>query len=406
MAIAVLLAAALSAAPVLAAERDIGWYAIPNVGFDTDDGLGFGGRVEVAWRDPALAPYRQALVLQGYATVTGYHHHRVRFDRLAVGREGRLRLTVHLAYRQWQNDGYWGIGNGTIREAAYAGPFTFDDPERRRYRYRLVQPFAQVVGRRSLGEDGPWSVYGAFNPKWSAVTPYEISLLGEQAPHGMAGGLGLQVLGGVVHDTRAPEIAPHGGMLVELGGRFTPDLGGEAGGFGGPMVSIRHFWALGPRAVLASRIAAEWLLGSVPFYEMVHWGGLVPMQGFGGFETLRGVRFGRWRAPAKAIANSELRVRVLTHPVGETTLGWELAPFAEVGSVWGAGDQATAPPPEQPLHPAVGGGLRLVFDELFVGRLDVGVGWDPVAAPAGAAPTARPVNARTTGIYLVFDYPY
>jgi hypothetical protein len=401
MSATLLLVGALAAGPVSAAPADIGWYAIPNVGFDTDDGLGFGGRLEVAWKDGQHEPYRQALVLQGYTTVTGYHHHRVRFDRLGMGAAGRLRLTVHLAYRQWKNDGYWGIGNGTVREQTYQGPFGFDDPDRRRYRYSLVQPFAQVVARQALSDDGPWSVYGALNPKWSRVSPYAISVLGEHRPYGMGGGLGLQVLGGVVHDTRLPEVAPHGGMLVELGARFTPDLGGEAGGFGGPMVSVRHFAGLGGRVVLASRATAEWLLGSVPFYEMVHWGGLVPMQGFGGFETLRGVRFGRWRAPGKGIANTELRVRVLTHPVGETTLGWELAPFAEVGSVWGAGDTATAPAPDQPFHPAVGGGLRLVYDEIFVGRLDVGVGWDPVATPSGA-----PRVARTTGIYLVFDYPY
>ena len=30
----------------------LSWYVIPNVGYDSDDRLGFGGRAEVAFLDP------------------------------------------------------------------------------------------------------------------------------------------------------------------------------------------------------------------------------------------------------------------------------------------------------------------------------------------------------------------
>jgi hypothetical protein len=400
----------LAAAPLEAAApaetppadtEPVSWYAIPNVAYDSDDQLGFGARAEIAWRAEGYEPYKRSLVFQGYTSVTGFHHHRIRLDRVGLGVRHRLRLTTHLAWRQWKNDGYWGVGNGTVRERAFVGSFEREDPARRRYRYSLLQPFAQVCLRQRLGEDGPWSVYGALNPKWSAVQAYAGSLLEEDAPFGMDGGLGLQVLGGVVYDTRDPEIVPNGGVMLELGGRGTPDLGGEAGGFGGPFASARGFQSAGDRVVFAGRVVGEWLLGSVPFYEMVHWGGQVPMQGFGGFETLRGVRFGRWRAPGKAVANAEVRVRVATHPAGKSTLGWELAPFADLGTVWGANEGATASAPDNPVHPAVGAGLRVIFDEVFVGRIDAGLGWDPVLETDGGI-----TQVPSAGIYMVFDHPY
>lgn len=406
---ALLLAAGCLGAAVARAEappeapspKPTSWYIIPNVGVDSDDGWGAGARFEWARRAPGHAPYKVAWVVQGYASQTGFQHHRVRFDRTGLGAAGRWRFTAHLAWRQWKNDGYWGIGNGTVREREWAGPYGFSDPERRRYRYSLFQPFAQLVGRYALG--GPWSVYAAANPKFSVIETFDISLLAEHQPYGMEGGLGLQGLAGVVYDTRSPEIAPEKGILAEAGLRATPDLGGEAGGFAGGMASVRAYAPLGRRVVFAGRVMGEWLGGSVPFYEMVHWGGLVPVQGVGGFETVRGVSFGRWRAPGKAIANAELRVRAATHPVGSkgTVLGWELAPYADVATVWGAGDAATAPAPAQPVHPAVGAGLRLVFDETFVGRVDVGQGWDPILEPDG-----RLTQARTTGFYLAFDHPF
>jgi hypothetical protein len=45
-----------------------------------------------------------------------------------MGPEGRTRFTLYTAWRQWLNDGYYGIGNGTTREAAFVGAFAADDP--------------------------------------------------------------------------------------------------------------------------------------------------------------------------------------------------------------------------------------------------------------------------------------
>ncbi len=368
---------------------DVRWYAIPNVAYDTDDGLGFGARAEVALDEPGYTPYKSAYVVHAFLTTRGYHHHRFRFDRTGLGPQGRLRVTLHVAWRQWLNDGYWGLGNLTAREP---------DPIGKRYRYSLFQPFVHLTLRARL--DGPWQAFASLNAKWSAVRTYAGSLLALQRPYGMDGGLATILSAGVLYDTRQPEITPHGGLLAELSARGTPPLPHGAGAFGGPFASVRAFLGLAPWCVLAGRAMAEYLWGNVPFYEMVHWGGAIPVAGFGGADTLRGALFGRWHAPGKALANLELRFDVLTHGLLGKPFVWQLVPFADAGVVFGPASTVT-PTGGWPVHPSAGLGLHVVYADAFVGRIDAGVSPDPVQRADG-----RVVNELAWGLYVVFDHTF
>jgi len=375
------------------------WYVVPNVAFDTDDGLGFGARGELCLDAPGHKPYKTAFVAHAFASLRGYHHHRLRFDRTGLPPHRRLRLTVHLAWRQWLNDGYWGLGNGTLRERTFVGDFDDDDPARKRYRYSLFQPFAHATLRASLR--GPWVLFSSLNVKYSVVETYDGSLLAEQRPFGIDGGLGLILSAGLLLDTRQPEIDPQRGILAELSGRAALPFPGSAGTFGGVLASLRGFHALTDRLVLAGRMMVELLLGEVPFFEMVHWGGAIPVAGFGGFETLRGTSFGRWRAPGKAILNTELRLRVIRHTLFGKQMDWQLAAIGDAGIVFGAGDETTGPQGGIPVHPAGGLGLRAIYARAFVGRIDVGLGVDPVREVDGS------VNHEVSfGIYIVFDHAF
>jgi hypothetical protein len=369
-------------------------YVVPTLSYDTDDQLGGGLRGELAWPsdDPEL-PYRLSLVAQGYVATSGFQHHRFRLDRPGLGQRGRGRLTLHVAWRQWLSDKYYGVGNDTLRERVYLVSFERDDPARRYYQYALYQPFLHLTWRRRLGE-GPFELFLALNPKWSVVRPYAGSLLEEQQPYGLEGGATAQGFAGVLHDTRQPEIAPRRGHLFELSARYAPRLMGEAGGFGGALGSMRLFAPAGERVVLAGRLMAEHLSGDIPFYELVHWGGAIPVAGMGGAETLRGVTFGRWRAPGKGIANAELRWSMAELAVAGDPLVIELSPFVDAGLVWGEG-------PLGAPHPAAGGGVRLVYAETFVGRMDSGLAYDPILEPDG---TVSP--ALAFGFYLTFDHPF
>ncbi len=382
------------------AREKLVWLVLPNASYDSDDKFGVGLRVQVVQPKAGLDPYRAAFMAHAFATTNGYHHHRFRFDLVGLGPQERLRLTGHFAYRAWLNDGYWGVGNATVRDVAY----DVDDPEdpaRKRYRYALVQPFGQLAARWRLA--GPWEVFGSANVRYSVVDATEGSLVAQERPLGIEGGLAVQGIGGVMFDTRDPEITPEKGVQVEVAGRVVTGTYT----FGGPFASARGWVSLGPRLVLAQRLMGEYLFGAVPFYEMVHWGGAVPIAGFGGADTLRGVNFGRWRGPGKAVSNTELRVDVLEHGALGKPLRWQLVPFVDAGTVWGHGDFDTDGAPYTPgpdgtdgsaaalrLHPAGGAGVRAIWAESLVGRVDVGVSED--LTDQGSAPDV--------GFYLVFDH--
>lgn len=371
-------------------------YVLPSAAVDTDDGFGAGARAALAWQEEGFEPYKLGITASAYVATSGYQNHRLRIDRTGLGARGRLRVTAFLAFRQWLNDRYYGIGNGTYRELPYADVTEKSDPLHRYYRYSLYQPMGQLTGRLELADDSPWEVFGAINPKYSVVEADEGTLLEQDQPYGYLSGGVIQLMGGILHDTRYPEIAPVKGHFLELSARAAPSIDRQAGGFGGGLASAR-FYTGNDRLVLAHRTMAEWLVGNVPFYEMVHWGGSEPIAGFGGGNTLRGVPFGRWRAPGKAVAQTELRWAAVNHLLFGDPFTWELAPWVDVGAAFGAGLES----PAMPLHPGAGGALRVIYDETFVGRIDSGWGLDPVQLPDGT------IEQRLNwGLYVFADHPF
>ncbi|MEE8408950.1 MAG: hypothetical protein V3T05_05055, partial [Myxococcota bacterium] len=152
---------------------------------------------------------------------------------------------------------------------------------------------------------------------------------------------------------------------------------------------------------LAARGMAEWLFGDIPFYEMVHWGGMQPIAGFGGADTIRGISFGRWRAPGKAVANLEARFDIGSTDFRGDRLQGLVVPYLDAGIVFGAGSLGTALDADVLVHPAAGLSLRAIYAEGFVGRIDSGIGLDPVRAASG-----RLRNELSWGMYVVFDHPF
>jgi hypothetical protein len=381
---------AAPAAPSAEPEKRFTWVAIPNFGYDVDDGFGAGARAELDWYAPGHDPYQLAFVTQAYLTTNGYHHHRVRFDAPGLGVNHRLRLSGHFAYRQWLNDGYWGMGNDTALARAVVDRERADAATA--YRYTLVQPFGRLTLRGEI--DGPWAWFAFLAGRWSQVSTYAGSVLEAEQPLGMQGGWGVQPGVGLLYDTREPELTPDGGVLIELSARGMPRIPDAEGEWIAAFASVRGFVTLGPRVVLASRLMGEAMFGDVPFYDLNSWGGLVPTMGFGGADSIRGVNFGRWRDVHKLAANNELRIDVYTHTVLNREIRWQVVPFVDAGVVWG-----TAPLGEWPVHPGAGLGIHPIVSDTFVGRFDFAVGTDQVAEDNGTE-TTIPV----LGVYVVFEH--
>ncbi len=375
------------------AEAETHVIALPNIGFDTDDGLGFGARVELTRVGAAWSPYQASYVFQGFATLRGYHHHRFRLDLPYVG-ERPHRVTVHLAWRQWNHDGYWGLGNvAPLDDEVVLAQEEGNSQDY--YRYTLIQPYSHFTLRTPLW--GPWLVFGALDLKYSVVRTFEPSLLAAEQPFGMDGGLAATVFAGLLYDTREPEVTPEGGVLLELSGQAS--VGQHDAAYVGVLGSARAYQSLADRLVLAGRLIAEQRIGRVPFYDLVQWGGLIPVGGFGGHETVRGLSYGRYHGKFKAVANVELRVDVASMTALKRSLEWQLVPFYDTGLVHQPGDPWVDP--EFPLlHHGLGAGVRAIFDTTLVGRLDVGVSPDVVRQENHSY--IRP----SLGIYFVFDHTF
>ena len=356
-----------------APDEDTSWFAIPIGAYDTDDGFGGGGRFELARGGPDDHPHRVAWMAQSYNAQSGFHDHMVRWDRVGLS-GGRLRLTAFAAWRAWLHDGYYGPGTGTARDP---------DADVERYSYTLLQPTARLTARVGVGE-GPWSIFGAGQPSWTEVTIFEGSLLEEHPDTGMEGGLAVWASGGLLHDTRDEEADPSSGHLAQVAGRVD-----VLSGVAGPLLELRGFASPTTWLTVGARVQGEWLFGEVPFYEQVRFGGLSPIAGFGGGDTVRGIASGRFRGPGKAFLNTEARVRVASVTVREVPIALQLAPWADAGAVWGGAGEAGT-------FPSAGGGVKVVFDEQFVGRMDVGVGRD--LGPDGPFPSL--------GAYLEFDHVF
>lgn len=363
--------------------RKLHGYIVPVMSFDSDDGLGMGIRGELSRVEAGHAPYLDAWMIHLHATLNGYQHDRIRYDRVDFGPGGRLRFTGNLSYRKWKNDGWYGLGNGTTLPTG--GDAKVD-------RYTLEQPFLYMVLRTRI--EGPWSVFGAVTGKVTKVTTYADSLLEQQQPHGMDGGPSVQGVIGLVVDTRDPESTPDHGVFAEISARAGPRIPWilPRGFMYGVSAAFRGYQAIGPRETFAFRAMVDDLWGDVPFYEMDQWGGSTPIVGMGGSDTLRGVPFGRWHGPGKAVANTEMRIDVADTHAGKAPLRLDVVPFADAGFVFGAGPYATAPAPAFPIHPSVGIGGRAIYDTTFVGRVDFAVAPDD--------------PSWDWGFYLAFDHMF
>lgn len=366
---------------------------MPLLAYTSDNGLGFGVRAELAQKKPGVLPHRAAYMLQLYASLQKYHYHLFRYDRVHPGGNERLRLTLNGVYRQWGKDRYFGIGNNTARIRSLAGE---DEPSR----YGLIQPLLHATLRLQLS--GSLVCFLALQGKWSHSASDPGSLLTLEHPLGIDGGFDVLVASGILYDSRQPEADPQRGMFAEASGFGTLPLGLGPGKLLGAYLSWRGYLALFPWLVVASRVMTELMFGEVPFYEMVLWHGSLPIAGFGGFEGVRGLPFGRFRAPHRVVGSLELRLRLLERPVFGRPSALQLGLFGDGGMVWGGKSPAgDLPGSTLPVHLTYGMGLRLVYAESFVGRLDVGMGSDPVREPTGQI-----TNERSLGIYLTFGQAF
>ena len=285
---------------------------------------------------------------------------------------------------------YFGLGNASVEEQPWEDIDGEMDPEGFERATRFHQYSRSYPTLRAdvwIDLPPPFRLFAGGSLVWNWIQVYDASRLALDLG-GDSGGDAADLLvgtdrhgviegyAGVMIDTRDHEYAPTRGWFADLSIRGGPllEIPGGYAGLNGAVRAYRRIW--GPYLVLAARLLADVLLGTPPFYELSHFGGLFPNHGPGGGRSLRGAPQMRYHGKVKLIANLELRSKLVSFRLFKLPSSLGVTLFGDTGRVW----TDTRPHPDLDgrggaLKYGVGGGLRLQMGETFVVRGDYG--WSP-----------------------------
>jgi len=184
----------------------------------------------------------------------------------------------------------------------------------------------------------------------------------------------------VVYDTRNDQIIPtKGNMWVLYGGVAAKNGVFNDSSYSEYGVDGRGFWPVGPDTIVVAHMALRYLPGSgqVPFWGLSSIGGGESQ--IGGEQPLRGFGAGRFYDRDSFSTSVEVRHRAFSFDAVTTRLDIEVAPFVDLGRVFGK----TSTSPVDQLHQVYGVGFRGIARPYVVGYVDVGHGSEGLAVFTG-----------------------
>ncbi len=261
---------------------------IPLVNFSSDDGAGYGLRVNLYDYDGTSVPYRACYSVQAFFSTKGKWAHRFYVDLPNI-QPGR-RIEVEALYEKESYANYYGGLSGAVLDTYTREQKTFEQN----------YPKVRVMWIETL--HGFWRLRSELQIGHTRVSPNQKSsnLLFDANPRGINGGTNVQAGVALRYDTRDDYNNSTAGFLEEL--LIEYGLGHD---FRGGKLSCdhRHFLPVGKNWVFAHRLHAGLTYGNVPFYEAFE---------LGGSNTLRGSPAASWRGDGRFLLNVELRWRGLS----------------------------------------------------------------------------------------------
>ena len=172
--------------------------------------------------------------------------------------------------------------------------------------------------------------------------------------------------------TRGAEFITYAGLASQTG-LLNDSMYSEAG------IDGRGYWALQSGMVLAAHSALRYLVTDhdVPFWALSSLGG--GQSDTGGAQALRGFGAGRFYDRDSFAATVELRRTVLSFDAAATHVDLEVAPFVDLGRVFGTSRTF----PLEGLHKVYGVGFRGIAKPFVVGHVDIGFGSEGLALFTG-----------------------
>ena len=331
-------------------ERDqsesLSWDAFPILMYDTDIGVGYGGRGRIV----NLLKIRESFDLMLFNSSKGERTYLFKFSlpdfEIRQGTSYSLSFDLWAEFSKYLKQYYYGTGPDSREEDLTY--FTDEKQELqltlgRGFSPRFVMEFQYVIRNVhyfNVEQDKPFTE--GLQTVGKVFSPF-VSLL-------------------LRYDTTDSRIQPQQGVRIVLRGDAADDwIGNINAAYIRASLDVRAYRHMfHSRSVLAVRALLQIISGSqVPLFEMLVLGGGSE------FSALRGFQFNRYRDLGKSLFNAEYRFPVWRR------LGGNL--FIDAGSVWPEWSRIRL----RAFAVSAGGGLRYNLDE-FVVRFDMGFsreGW-------------------------------
>ncbi|MEZ4429606.1 MAG: BamA/TamA family outer membrane protein [Nannocystaceae bacterium] len=385
---------------------------LPALNYDSDLGFGFGLIGTLAKFYPGYVPYRWRIELLLYATVRPapgggaqfpYHEDYIDTDFPGLF-NNRLRIRATLSFNRFSTASYYGVGNASPLQEPWKAIDPDEEPDqykaaRRFNQYDRIYPRVRFIARvnvwdRSIpahkrrlevftGTSISYNILNYYTEPGSKIVE-DIAQIEEGGPdgetlealiHGTQNHALLQLLGGLLLDTRDHEFTPTRGTFTELSLRVSPGVE-ERLQYAGFLLWSSWYQSLYKEyLVLAVRGLGDLLVGRPPFYELSQYGAFQTRSGPGGSWSVRGVPRQRYHGKIKAIGNLELRSFFARFKIKKQRFAVGLIAFVDTGRVWADykrtvlnGESVDGSFGDWKL--GLGGGLRIKWGETFVIRVD------------------------------------
>jgi hypothetical protein len=241
-----------------------------------------------------------------------------------------------------------------IRMDNYGGWFTYEHPL-----WQLHRPNRAV---------GTLRLYSGLFYYVDVVRGYPNSQLVREFPEAQGVTRRGVIRGGLTWDSRENDWSPREGSLIDVTFDAAGPWTGSTQAFGRMHTSVRHYWSLGETdLVLAHRVTLDTLWGQAPLMAMGEFGGLFPIDAYGGAFIGRGFTRRRFIGNHKAALGLELRYMPVELKFGRHTLGVGWEGFLEAGFV-----SMRIADLLKHAYFSGGPGVLLIWDRFVVFRVEAG----------------------------------
>lgn len=235
----------------------------------------------------------------------------------------------------------------------YAGWLTYEHPI-----WQHQRP------QRSVGN---LRVYSGIFYNVDVIKAYQDSQLAREFPESQGVVRRGIVRAGLTWDSRDNDWSPREGGLSDVTFDAVGKYTGSTQSWGRFHASTRHYWSLGSSdLVIAHRATFDALWGDVPLVPLGEFGGLFPIDGYGGAYIGRGFTRKRYIGNVKAMTALELRYMPVELKFGRHTLGIGWEGFIELGMV-----SMRVADIFKHVYPSGGSGILLIWDRFVPLRVEV-----------------------------------